>query len=219
MRKYQVFAVLLVLMPQVAFASEECAKLNDNLERLNCYDAMYRSDSSANPSQEDAFTKFDKLTKSSKPPTIVHSAFDDCRLYFRQFELAKYSSEIWQIEVDLRQVDLGKTGPARADGVDIVVSRGKTVNYSHFKASRAFGSDKGPEWDVPLTAPTPSEWQRQISSAALLQSLFPPPRGGSVNLQTYQERSVTWRFWKAYPEDRPEITDAFLSLAKACVET
>lgn len=205
----------------LAEASPECGQIEDSLRRLNCYDTLYRSDSATEMmSVEDAWEKFNELTKADKPGLISHAALDDCRFYFREFEIdvdryAGTAGSILQIELPLTAVDVSNSGHDDWSGsTKITMARDSLISHSSYRATAGFQARF--DWNMPLIPPPSSEWQTEISSEMHLRTMYPTDRNGNIGFRFENSRSVTWNFAKAWPDDSRDISDAFINLVKAC---
>lgn len=204
-----------------AHASPECGQIEDSLSRLSCYDELYRNNADNEVmSVENAWAKFNELTKADKPGLISHAALDGCRLYFREFEIdveryAGTAGSILQIEVPLAAVDALKSGyDDWSGGTKITMVRDALVSHSTYQATAGFQARF--DWNMPLLPPPSSEWQTEISSELHLRTMYPTDRNGNIAFRSEDSRTITWNFAKAWPEDGRDISDAFIDLVRAC---
>lgn len=102
---------------EASFASESCAKIEDSLERLYCYDSVYRNESSKNSdnvSTKEAFAALLESTRYDGDEGFLFHGIENCRLYRHRFEYVvskgpRKVGHVWQLLVDLSEVDIGKT--------------------------------------------------------------------------------------------------------------
>lgn len=156
--------------------------------------------------------------RSTGGRTVGSRFFDDCRLYDHTVkgpESPFFSNVgVYQLLLDLRKVDLEKSSEGRT-GVRIVMARGGEV----YKSTQGFGRAGGNTplgWSPPLDI-NPLIWEKltlQEGEAKSLYSFNQPVQILHFNVD--RERSATWNFSLFFPEDNPEIGEAFFRLARIC---
>lgn len=224
------FALLLFVSP--AAASSECAQIEDSLERLSCYDSLYRANTRAvseDSTTEDLFAEYKKLVEYRGPLGFRTVAIEDCTIFDQSFQYDTFEGKqvpsrgtLWHLIADLKLIDADKSGAA-PNGYELVMERDANLAYSKFFANN-YTFETGSRdlnW-TPPPVPERSLWEDMAFSEATIRSTFPKMNTSSTfggdSFDIKVQRSVTWGIHSFWKEDRDEIEEAFDAVVSSCAQ-
>lgn len=243
-----------------------CAETQDSLARLSCYDTLAKEVRSAEAvtSVETAFEEFRNLARSDFRPEVGAREFfiSECTFFDTGFYGERKDEErvgtsvrdakfevlpsevnyiptfdIWNLIVDLREVDPIELSLDGKGYTNIVMRRGAELRWANLKAqlsnynfftveqARSVGQRTVSIAQNIFNFSDPKSWLQYASDEAAIRNILfasGDPNGyfapwvleSSFKLEN--TRSTRWSFFDMWPEDAKKIHEAFERLVQSC---
>lgn len=215
--------LLTIFLPSSVLASAECAAIDNDVARLQCYDSLYAKPeaSSEVPSVGDALLTFRELVEYTADDELRQVYLQDCVMFDHSVRkrtvVGTQQIVFWQLLLDLKEVDAEDTGLTSKGSTSIIMNRGSEISYSGQYVRQADVS-KPLLFSAPLDI-NPLLWLELASNEQAVLGLYNHTFNQPVKALSFKhskERSLEWNLAYFHPEDAPEISQAFVALVRAC---
>lgn len=206
-----------------ANASTACASIDNDSERLTCYDRQYRDvEPQSGQASIPTIDQFRELVEYSGDLGWNQIYMHDCKLYeiaamkprTSAGQVQAYRTYVWQLLLDLSKVETDKVESQRGR-IKIVAQRDVELFWSQLGLQHHQGKE------IILREPeniAPGIWHELLSDETKTKSLVgATDRMGNYGPFTVNAtRSVEWNFARFFPEDSKAVEAAFLELVQEC---